>query len=214
MSSDSDGVKSITGKSNEIEGVQPIPSISGLVVPVVGQYYKGEAAKRALRENPANRKVFLEFEPTNRYDPNAIKVLVVQKDTTGKFYARHVGYVQRHAAAKISQSVSNTYGKKFYLVGKLSEVVRRVGSVYEKDYEITIEGKIYNLLAFINQREKIANDSGIFGGPKKPGKFGELIYECSSYDPHGELVDEISGKIKSNWKRKNYFDDDEVDGLL
>lgn len=114
----------------------------------------------------------MEFEPTNRYDSNAIKVLVVKSYENGKgtyqFVTKHVAYIQRHAAAKIVENLAGKGNFPKYLVGTLRGVQTYKQHQVFEDYEIMIDGAINNLNAFFQSREKVKNDVGIFGQPKIP----------------------------------------------
>ncbi len=68
-------------------------------MPIVGQFYKGSRASALLSNaRRKNLPVFLQGEPFNRYDSNAFKVQVWCEREGGLV---DVGYVQRHAAAKL-----------------------------------------------------------------------------------------------------------------
>ena len=65
---------SIVGKS-VVEGVRPVPSLTGLSVPIVGQFYKS-GSEQTLRAMGEGDQIYLHPEPTNPYDRNAQKVVV------------------------------------------------------------------------------------------------------------------------------------------
>ena len=117
-----------------------------------------------LEEVGPGSRIFLKAEPTNQYDKNAYKVLVWKYD---KF--NHVGYVQRHSAAKIASAMQGpgnpeVYNNRdIYVVGRLRNATGKPDM-----YEVEINGAIYDPKSLITRDEKVKNDTGIFGGKKKP----------------------------------------------
>ena len=117
-----------------------------------------------LEEVGPGSRIFLKAEPSNQYDKNAYKVLVWKYD---KF--NHVGYVQRHSAAKIASVMQGpgnpeVYNNRdIYVVGRLRNATGKPDM-----FEVEINGAIYDPKTLINRDEKVKNDTGIFGGKKKP----------------------------------------------
>ena len=127
-----------------------------------------------LEEVGPGSRIFLKAEPTNQYDKNAYKVLVWKFD---KF--NHVGYVQRHSAAKIASAMQGpgnpeVYNNRdIYVVGRLKNATGKPDM-----FEVEINGAIYDPKSLIARDEKVKNDTGIFGGKKKP-----VVYEKQVVDP-------------------------------
>lgn len=117
-----------------------------------------------LEEVGPGSRIFLKAEPSNQYDKNAYKVLVWKYD---KF--NHVGYVQRHSAAKIASVMQGpgnpeVYNNRdIYVVGRLRNATGKPDM-----FEVEINGAIYDPKTLINRDEKVKNDTGIFGGKKRP----------------------------------------------
>lgn len=129
-----------------------------------------------LEEVGPGSRIFLKAEPTNQYDKNAYKVLVWKYD---KF--NHVGYVQRHSAAKIASAMQGpgnpeVYNNRdIYVVGRLRNATGKPDM-----FEVEINGAIYDPKSLIVRDEKLKNDTGIFGGKKKPV---QQVYEKQVVDP-------------------------------
>ena len=108
----------------------------------------------------------MKAEPSNQYDKNAYKVLVWKYD---KF--NHVGYVQRHSSSKIAAAMQGpgnpeVYNNRdVYVVGRLRNATGKPDM-----FEVEISGAIYDPRNLIKRDEAIKNDTGIFGGKKKPVK--------------------------------------------
>ena len=71
-------------------------------VAVVGMHFRGEHAKKFAAELQPGDELFLEREPDNPYDQNAIKVMVFEN---GNYW--HLGYINRTDAAWISPYLEN-----------------------------------------------------------------------------------------------------------
>jgi hypothetical protein len=113
-----------------------------------------------LEEIGVNARVFLHAEPNNAYDKHAYRVLVWKYDKLN-----HVGYVQRHSAAKIADVMQGAGGYnnvKTYLVGRLKN---RVGT--PDMFEVEIQGSITDVQALVKREAAVKKDTGIFGQPKK-----------------------------------------------
>lgn len=107
-----------------------------------------------------NARVFLHAEPSNAYDKHAYKVLFWD---CGKL--NHVGYVQRHFAAKISavmQGPSGYDNKKTYLVARLKNESKQSDM-----FEAEIIGSITDVQSLIKRDEALKTNGGIFDTPKK-----------------------------------------------
>lgn len=107
-----------------------------------------------------NARVFLHAEPSNAYDKHAYKVLFWD---CGKL--NHVGYVQRHFAAKISavmQGPSGYDNKKTYLVARLKN-----DSNQSDTFEAEIIGSITDVQSLVKRDEALKTNGGIFDTPKK-----------------------------------------------
>jgi hypothetical protein len=59
-------------------------------VRIVGNHYRDDAAKKIHNQLTKGDQVFLELEPTNEFDPHAVKVLAGGK---------HIAYIPRDIAA-------------------------------------------------------------------------------------------------------------------
>ena len=162
-----------------------------------------------LKEVGVNSRIFLKAEPSNRYDKNAYKVLVWKYD---KF--NHVGYIQRHSAAKIAEVMQNpTNNEKYnnnsiYIVGRLKN-----SSGESNMFEVEILGSIYDTKSLIDRDEKIKTDSGIFGGKKKPVfdntvKQKKRIFcgEAKGYNTYQDLDQDqdLCGFIDEQWMNKTF----------
>lgn len=144
-----------------IEGIRPIPSITGLIVPIVGQFYRGNWASKLLQTADPKIRIFLKAEPANQYDRNAYKVLVWQN---GGFH--HVGYVQRHYASKIAAVMQGPNGfdnSKITIVARLKKHEANGQFLFEAE----IIGSVTDTNALLKQDEAQKTNGGIFDTPKK-----------------------------------------------
>lgn len=129
-------------------------------MPIVGQFYRGAWATKMLSEADKSTRVFLHAEPSNAYDRNAYKVLIWKFDKLN-----HVGYVQRHAAAKIAGVMQGGHGydnRKTYIVCRLKN---DLGG--NDTFEAEIIGSITDVQALIKRDEALKTNGGIFDTPKK-----------------------------------------------
>jgi hypothetical protein len=156
-----------------------------------------------LEEVGPGSRIFLKAEPSNQYDKNAYKVLVWKYD---KF--NHVGYVQRHSAAKIAsvmQGPSNpevfeVYNNRdIYVVGRLRNATGKPDM-----FEVEINGAIYDPKSLIDRDEKVKNDTGIFGGKKKPVMVEK---EYQVVDPVTFQTKTIKKMVEENLVSKKYLRD-------
>lgn len=151
-----------------------------------------------LTSAKANSRVFLQAEPTNAFDKNAYKVLFWD---SGKL--NHVGYVQRHFAAKIeagmkAQDMKFSFGKPTTLVARLQNDTTRADM-----FEADIIGVTNDVYAIIRQDEAVKNDTGIFGGKKKPvTNEREGIYSKGS---GAERISRIEQVSNNQWVTKQYI---------
>ena len=123
-----------------------------------------------LEDIGVNARVFLHAEPSNAYDKHAYKVLVWKFDKLN-----HVGYVQRHSAVKIANIMQSARGydnRKTYLVGRLKN---RAGT--PDMFEVEIQGSITDVQALVKREAAVKNDTGIFGGAKKPVEKIKTYYD-------------------------------------
>lgn len=130
-----------------------------------------------------NARVFLHAEPSNAYDKHAYKVLFWD---CGKL--NHVGYVQRHFAAKISavmQGPSGYDNKKTYLVARLKNESKQSDM-----FEAEIIGSITDVQSLIKRDEALKTNGGIFDTPKKT-KYNPRAF--SDYDR--DIDEEMFGGI-------------------
>ena len=153
-----------------------------------------------LEEVGPGSRIFLKAEPTNQYDKNAYKVLVWKFD---KF--NHVGYVQRHLAAKIASVMQGpgnpeVYNNRdIYVVGRLRNATGKPDM-----FEVEINGAIYDPKTLINRDEKVKNDTGIFGGKKKPVMVEK---EYQVVDPVTFQTKTIKKMVEENVVSKKYVRD-------
>lgn len=161
-----------------IEGIRPIPQLTGLIAPVVGQYFRGPWASSMLQNLPENSQIFIVPDPHNNFDKNAQKVVIYQDK---KFL--HVGFVQRHTAAEISRLLCEHSCSAYKMVGKLKKLK---GS--DKDVSIEIVGVVKSIKNLVKQQIEVANDTGIFGGVKNAVKPTMCVEEQLKYcaDAHLE----------------------------
>ena len=158
-----------------VEGVRPVPSLTGLSVPIVGQFYKS-GAEQTLRMMEEGEQLYLHPEPTNPYDRNAQKVVVFRNGAL-----KHLGYVQRHFALKIADAKTETLGgkveaEKLSLVGTL----RKKSFEGNQYYEVVIGGVISNIRDHAEAKAKIGRSGGLFDEPPRVGtKVKKVIV-----DPH------------------------------
>lgn len=113
-----------------------------------------------LGEADKDTRVFLHAEPSNAYDKNAYKVLIWKFDKLN-----HVGYVQRHAAAKVAVVMQGGHGydnRKTYIVCRLKN---EIGG--NDTFEAEIIGSITDVQALIKRDEALKTNGGIFDTPKK-----------------------------------------------
>lgn len=84
--------------------------------------------KRDVRDILAGKsfKVALEREPDNRFDDNAIKVLMDDPKKYGLIRGQHIGYIRRETAAELAPRVDE--GKVELLSGVMSGVDAETGS--------------------------------------------------------------------------------------
>lgn len=129
-------------------------------MPIVGQFYRGAWATKMLSEADKDTRVFLHAEPSNAYDKNAYKVLIWKFDKLN-----HVGYVQRHAAAKIAGVMQGSQGydnRKTFIVCRLKN---DIGG--NDTFEAEIIGAITDVQALIKRDAALKTNGGIFDTPKK-----------------------------------------------
>ena len=141
-------------------------------MPIVGQFYRGAWATKMLGEADKDTRVFLHAEPSNAYDKNAYKVLIWKFDKLN-----HVGYVQRHAAAKIASVMQGSQGydnRKTFIVCRLKN---DIGG--NDTFEAEIIGAITDVQALIKRDAALKTNGGIFDTPKKAVK--KKLYDPNSY---------------------------------
>ncbi len=74
----------------------------GTKIPVVGNYYRDSTAQKVYASAKTNDLVGLEFDPTNKFDSNAICVLAELE----RIKPIHIGWINRDKARQISLTVS------------------------------------------------------------------------------------------------------------
>lgn len=75
----------------------------GIKIPVVGNYYRSSEGQAAYQRAKLGDKMVLEFEPTNKFDTNAIVVLA-ELDRQKPI---HIGWVAKDKARQIAKIVSD-----------------------------------------------------------------------------------------------------------
>ena len=90
-------------KRKEVEELNSEPTLPERDVfsfRLAGLYYRSDEAQKRARELMSNESVFLEKDPTNPHDPNAIRVY--SDDHV------HLGYVPRHLCSEILAYMDET----------------------------------------------------------------------------------------------------------
>lgn len=97
-------------------------------LPLVGSWYRSSYSRDLLEASPDNTLVFMEREPGNNHDTNAIKINISNGKTFNKIY--FAGYMQRHFAARMVKFLADQkdWNESDYVVG----ILKRLG----KDFEV------------------------------------------------------------------------------
>jgi hypothetical protein len=80
---------------------------NSICFPILGNRYRSEEEQfffSSLQEDPRLASLVFESEPTNPYDPNAIKVIAVTPDGT----RYHLGYVPRNMTIQLHNAFSSS----------------------------------------------------------------------------------------------------------
>lgn len=80
---------------------------SHFLAPIVGNYYRSQIAQRIYQKLKVGDLVYLVFDPKNKFDKNAVKVLTHPKDDNGK--SHHLGFVDRYNAGKMVEMVQECF---------------------------------------------------------------------------------------------------------
>jgi hypothetical protein len=85
--------------------------LDSLLVPVVGNYYRSTIAQKIYKNLGIGCKVLLVFDPRNKFDKNAIKVLSIPEEDGGK--SHHLGFVDRTYSSKIVKIVKDCFDEVY-----------------------------------------------------------------------------------------------------
>ena len=99
---------------------------------VVGIQHRKKAAQRFATGNQQRLK--LKPEPSNEYDPNAISVIGVWKDSSGQERTAHIGYLNKNLARVLTRS------------GYAQRVLARLESIFQNERDNTWIGVDFQLL--------------------------------------------------------------------
>ena len=87
-------LNSVAAAEEEEVSSEPTPPVKDvLLFELAGLYYRSKKAKERARELMSNESVFLEKDPTNPHDPNAIRVY--------SYDDIHLGYVPKYLCSEI-----------------------------------------------------------------------------------------------------------------
>jgi len=81
--------------------------LKGLLVPVVGNYYRSTIAQKLFKQLTTDCKVLLVFDPSNTFDKNAIKVLSEPESDGGR--SHHLGFTDRTYSSRIVTIVKDCF---------------------------------------------------------------------------------------------------------
>lgn len=121
-----------------------------LRLPVVGNYFRSYNAQMLLQRNEKAQRYrlgFLQPEPDNRHDKNAVRVLMPNTNSQGEAVLTLVGYIQRHSAAVMSQLLRRPENK-----GRWG--VCAIYRVNKEDYMAVPFGTITTIQEFIEEFNK------------------------------------------------------------
>lgn len=110
-------LNSVAAEEEEVSSETTPPMKDVLLFELAGLYYGPKKAKERARELLSNESVFLEKDPTNPHDPNAIRVY--------SYDDVHLGYVPKHLCSEILEYMDKenasiayvdyiSYGKENY----------------------------------------------------------------------------------------------------
>ena len=99
---------------------------------VVGIQHRKKAAQRFATGNQQRLK--LKPEPSNEYDPNAIRVIGVWKDSSGQERTAHIGYLNKNLARILTRS------------GYAQRVLARLEAICQNERDNTWIGVDFQLL--------------------------------------------------------------------
>lgn len=110
------------------------------MVPIVGQYFRGQEANKLLESTGTGGWVVIRPNRYNPHDPDAHEVYASDGGAL-----KHVAFVQRHFAARIAGL------KKIQSVSPFSDLAGLLRNEYDdpNKYEVEIVGRIDNMDEFI-----------------------------------------------------------------
>lgn len=100
-------LNSVAAEEEEVSSEPTPPERDVFSFRLAGLYYRSDEAQKRARELMSNESVFLEKDPTNPHDPNAIRVY--SDDHV------HLGYVPRHLCSEILAYMDETNSNVAYV---------------------------------------------------------------------------------------------------